>query len=80
MSDEARLARAAARRRRPEDFPIRRFEIDDEPVVDQRVATTVDQRIHECLRLSRLMFEVAGGALPRYRRAEIPGRVLRAAK
>lgn len=77
MSDDARLARAAARRRRPEDFPIRKFGMAGEPLVDGRGATTVDERVQECLRLSQRMFELSGEPYPTYRRAEMPGRVFR---
>jgi hypothetical protein len=77
MSDEARRARAAERRKRADSYPIRRYRIDDEPLLDQRVDTTVAERVEEVLRLSIEAFRASGQPWPSYARGEMPGRVIR---
>jgi len=77
MTDDARSRRAAARRAEPESVPIRVFRMDDEPLLDRRVATTPSERVREVLRLSYEAFVLSGQPWPQYTRSQLPGRVIR---
>lgn len=67
--EERRLARAT--------WPIRAFRLGEEPLVDDRDTTTVDERLALVWVLTREQWAFAGLPLPGYTRAEMPGTVLR---
>jgi hypothetical protein len=77
MSDEQRRLRAAARRANPAGNPIRSFRMSEEPLLDERQVSTVDERVQEGLRLSYEAFRISGQEWPSYARAEMPGRTFR---
>jgi len=72
MSDEAE-----ARRRARHSWPIRRFELGAEPSEDISTETTMQERLAMMWPLAVRAWTLAGHALPRYARSEMPGRVLR---
>ena len=67
--DERRRARAS--------WPIRSFPLGEEPLVDDRDATTADERVALAWTLTREQWRLAGLPYPDYARANIPGRVIR---
>jgi hypothetical protein len=77
MSAEERRARAAQRQAHPDSVPIRAFRLGDEPLVDARDTSTVDERLAEVLRLSYEAHRISGKPWPSYARSEMPGRVIR---
>lgn len=72
-ADDARQARAAARR----NWPIRKFRLGQEPSEDLTGTTTAGERIAMVWRLSLDAWAMTGRSLPVYRRDQIPGRVIR---
>jgi hypothetical protein len=70
--EERRRARAA--------WPIRRSTLGDEPLTDDRIPDSVDARVAMVAVLTRAQWAVAGKELPRYSRADMPGRVIRPAR
>jgi hypothetical protein len=77
MSAEERRARAALRQANPDAVPMRSFKLGDEPVVDDRDSSTVDERLAEVLRLSYEAHRISGKPWPSYTRSQMPGRVIR---
>jgi hypothetical protein len=77
MSEDERKSRAAQRLTREHGVAIRAFRMQDEPLLDQRVETTPDERVREVLRLSYEAFALSGQPWPQYSRTNIPGRVIR---
>lgn len=67
--EERRRARAA--------WPIRKVALGSEELADARIPESVDERIAMVWALTRQQWAFAGLELPRYARAEMPGRVLR---
>jgi hypothetical protein len=58
-------------------WPIRAFVLGSEPLVDDRDATTPDERLALVATLSREQWQLAGLPYPDYARADMPGRVVR---
>ena len=67
--DERRRARAG--------WPIRRGTLRDEPLTDERIPDDVDARIAMVATLTRSQWAFADKPLPRYSRADMPGKVFR---
>lgn len=67
--DERRRARAA--------WPIRRFRLGDEPLVDDRDTSTVDERLALVWTLTREQWAAAGLPYPTYERSQMPTKVFR---
>lgn len=65
------------RRRARAGWPIRRSTLADEALTDDRIPDDVDARIAMVAVLTRSQWAIAGTPLPRYSRAEMPGKVLR---
>ena len=75
--DERRRARAA--------WPIRRVTLwdealTDETLTDERIPEDPDARVAMVVILTRAQWPLSGAELPRYTRAEIPGRIIRPAR
>lgn len=58
-------------------IPIRRFNLGEEPLVDDLDSSTIDERLREVFRLSAVTFRLSGQSPPSYSRASMPGRVVR---
>lgn len=56
---------------------MRSFKLGDEPIVDERDSSTVDERLAEVLRLSYEAHRISGKPWPSYARSQMPGRVIR---
>lgn len=67
--EERRAARAS--------WPIRKLRLGEEELVDSRDTSTVDDRVALVRQLTREAWTTAGLEIPRYTRAETPGRVIR---
>jgi hypothetical protein len=67
--EERRRARAA--------MPVRIVALGHEPLTDERDTSTVDERLALVWTLTRRQWAFAGLEIPRYTRAEMPGRILR---
>lgn len=67
--EERRLAR--------QQWPIRTFRLGDEPLVDDRDATTPDERLAMVWTLTREQWALTGRPYPDYARADMPGTVVR---
>ena len=61
--------RAKARR----GWPLRRFALGSEPLLDERDSSSVNDRIRLVMRLTREQWELAGREWPAYSRNEMPG-------
>lgn len=72
-ADDARQARAAARRH----WPIRKYQLGEEPGEDLSATTTAAERMAMVWRLSLDAWAMTGRPLPSYRREDTPGRVIR---
>jgi hypothetical protein len=70
--DERRRARAS--------WPIRRVTLQDEALTDERIPEDPDARVAMVAILTRAQWPLSGAELPRYTRAEIPGRIIRPAR
>ncbi len=71
--DSAREARRLGRW----DWPIRRFDLGDEPSDDLSASTTAAERLAMVWPLTVRAWRLAGREIPDYQRSEMPGRVLR---
>lgn len=69
---------AEARRARRASWPIRRFELGQEPSDDLSEWTTANGRLAMVWPLTLLAWSLAGREVPDYDRRDLPGRVLRA--
>ena len=49
----------------------------DEPLTDDRIPESVDARVAMVAILTKTQWALAGRELPRYTRAEMPGRIIR---
>ena len=67
--EERRLAR--------QSWPIRRFALGAEPLVDERDPSTPDEHLALVWTLTRAQWQLAGLPFPDYARDQMPGRVLR---
>lgn len=67
--EERRSARAA--------WPIRTFRLGEEPLLDDRDASTPDERLALVWTLTREQWELSGLVYPDYTRANTPGTVVR---
>ncbi len=65
------------RRRARAGWPIRRATLADEPLTDERIPESADERVAMVAVLTRAQWAMSGKELPRYSRAEMPGRVVR---
>jgi hypothetical protein len=65
------------RRRARAGWPIRRAAIAEEALTDERIPESVDDRIAMVAILTSAQWVIAGNPLPRYRRADMPGRDIR---
>jgi hypothetical protein len=65
------------RRRARAEWPIRRATLDGEPLTDDRIPDDLEARLAMVAQLTRAQRSLAGKELPRYTRAEMPGRVIR---
>lgn len=65
------------RRRARAGWPIRRSILGDEALTDDRIPEDVDARIAMVATLTRAQWAITGEPLPRYSRAEMPGKVVR---
>ena len=72
-SDEARKARAAARR----DWPVRKFRLGHEPGDDLSATTTAEERLAMMWPLAMEAWTLAGRPIPDYERRNAPIRVIR---
>jgi hypothetical protein len=71
--DDSRRARAAARG----NWPIRQYRLGQEPNEDLAGTTTAGERMAMVWRLSLDAWVMSGSPLPKYRRDQMPGRVIR---
>ncbi len=67
--EERRLAR--------QTWPIRRFALGQEPLVDERDTSSPNERLALVWTLTREQWLLAGLPFPEYSRAQMPGRVHR---
>ena len=58
-------------------WPIRRFDLANEPVDDLRATTTAGERLAMVWPLAVQAWRLAGREIPDYERSEAPGRVIR---
>jgi len=65
------------RRRARAGWPIRRSTLDAEPLTDDRITDDVDARVAMVAVLTRTQWAISGKELPKYDRANMPGRVVR---
>lgn len=65
------------RRRARAGWPIRRSALAEEALTDDRIPDDVDERIAMVATLTRSQWAIAGMPLPQYRRADMPGQVIR---
>jgi hypothetical protein len=65
------------RRRARATMPIRIVALADEELTDARDTSTVDERLALVWTLTRRQWAFAGLEIPKYARAEMPGRILR---
>ena len=66
------------RRRQRANWPIRKFALGEEPLVDSREDLSAEQRIMLTWRLSAEACNLAGLPKPHYSRATMPGVMVRA--
>ncbi len=71
--EQTRSERAAAR----SDWPIRRYELGEEPSENLIATTTPEERLGMMWELALQAWSLTGRPLPEYERHEIPGRVVR---
>ncbi len=70
-----RASRAAARRAQAANWPIRKFELGHEPLLDPLDSTTPDERVAAVAELSYRAFRLSNRPWPTYSRATMPGRL-----
>jgi len=76
MDSDAK-ARADRRRQRASQWPVRRFELGQEPLRDALDRSTVDERIAMMWPLAKEAWSVAGMSIATYDRKSMPGRLTR---
>jgi hypothetical protein len=69
--------RAERRRQRASQWPVRRFDLGQEPLRDRLDASTVDERIAMMWPLAKEAWAVAGKPIVSYVRADMPGTMTR---
>lgn len=69
--------RAERRRQRASQWPVRRFELGQEPLRDALDRSTVDDRIAMMWPLAKEAWAVAGKPIATYARSEMPGTLTR---
>jgi len=74
---DAAERRAAERRKRAAEWPVRRYRLGEEPKRDPLDASSVDERIRMVWPLTKEGWAVAGRQMPNYDRSSMPGRVAR---
>lgn len=70
-------ARADRRRQRASQWPVRCFDLGQEPLRDALDKSTVDERIAMMWPLAREAWSVAGKPIPAYERRNMPGTLAR---
>lgn len=65
------------RRRARSGWPIRAIRLADEPLVDDRDTSSVDERLALVWTLTRQLWAFSGQSIPDYSRAETPGEISR---
>lgn len=65
------------RRRTRAAWPVRKFRLGEEPTVDERDSTTVDERVAMVWKLTCEQWALGDREWPDYRRSEMPGKILR---
>jgi hypothetical protein len=76
MDSDAK-ARADRRRQRASQWPVRRFNLGQEPLRDALDRSTVDERIAMMWPLAKEAWSVAGMPIAAYDRKSMPGRLTR---
>ena len=83
VEDPAKLIRVSTfeeRRRARAAWPMRRVSLRDEALTDERIPEDPDARVAMVAILTRTQWALSGAELPRYTRAEMPGRLIRPAR
>ena len=70
-------ARAERRRQRASQWPVRRFELGQEPLRDPTDQSTVDERLAMMWPLAKEAWSVAGKPIAAYERKDMPGTLTR---
>lgn len=70
-------ARADRRRQRASQWPVRRFDLGQEPLRDALDRSTVDERLATMWPLAKEAWSVAGKPIPTYERGNMPGILVR---
>lgn len=69
--------RAERRRQRASQWPVRRFELGQEPLRDALDRSTVEERLAMMWPLAKEAWAVAGKQIATYARSEMPGAMTR---
>jgi hypothetical protein len=75
--DEAARARAERRKQQASRWPVRRFELGQEPLRDLLDQSTVDERLAMMWPLAKEAWSVAGKPIATYERSNMPGALAR---
>jgi hypothetical protein len=70
-------ARAERRRQSASQWPVRRFELGQEPARDPLDRSTVDERLAMMWPLAKEAWSVAGKPIATYERKNMPGKLTR---
>lgn len=70
-------ARADRRRQRASQWPLRSFDLGQEPLRDALDRSTVDERLAMMWPLAKEAWSVAGRSIATYERKNMPGRLTR---
>ena len=76
MDSDAK-ARADRRRQRASQWPVRRFNLGQEPLRDALDRSTVDERLAMMWPLAKEAWSVAGKPIATYERSNMPGTLTR---
>jgi hypothetical protein len=74
---DAAERRAAERRKRATEWPVRCYRLGEEPNRDPLDLSTIDERIGMVWPLSKEGWAVAGRQIPNYERSSMPGQIVR---
>jgi hypothetical protein len=78
VSDGNAGSRREARRAARRAWPLRRYELGDEPGDDLSAHTTPAERLASVWSLTVLAWRLGGRSIPTYERSQMPGRIVRA--
>ena len=70
-------ARAERRKQRASQWPLRRFDLGQEPLRDALDRSTVDERLAMMWPLAKEAWSVAGKPIATYERSKMPGKLTR---